>query len=171
MIKPWQWSQVNSMLTISWSSPWPSGFTPPEEKPAVWGGWGRGSPKGLANQSQHQSHFSFTTPEGRGSSEDQNALVAMSISMIFSAWNSLAMVQLTDPHSSVSHEIKYTPNSYHDCYLEKQALHFVSASYTPSRIEPMLHVPMEHASDQVSVLLCHCRIVGENRLLNPRAGQ
>lgn len=32
MIKPWQWSQVNSMLTISWSSPWPSGFTPPEGK-------------------------------------------------------------------------------------------------------------------------------------------
>lgn len=41
MIKPWQWSHVNSMLTISWSSPWPSGFTPPEGKRAAWGRLGQ----------------------------------------------------------------------------------------------------------------------------------
>lgn len=57
--------------------------------------------RGLAHCSQYHSQIPFTTPEGRGSFEDQNALLSLSISMILSVYTK-AMVQVTDLNSTVS---------------------------------------------------------------------
>lgn len=131
MIKPWQWSHVNSMLTISWSSPWPSGFTPPGGRTAAWGGLGKGLWEGLVSKPKPNPEAELPPTDRSGCQGPQASFrdhafcpVVLSIRMILLAQKlrSSGTMDWLPFFSAMQSLIKQITNSHYDLHLVAQVL-------------------------------------------------